>query len=300
MRTIDLHHVDGPYRIAQSARGSVGAGASISAPSAGREQGDGVSISAEAIGQVSPPSSARWAEKRSGDWFYAGMAVACLLVSLAAFGPSVMDPIHRLGSSTWIIAAHAGLFFLWLAVFLAQTVLIKRGAYKTHRRVGVVSAVLAVVMVPIGYMTAIEMTRRGFDFSGDLDLKHDPLGPIGQLIFPLTDIVEFAILVAVGYVFRHIGHYHKRLMLFATVALLPAPFAHFIGHNATLRTHGAVVLVPIFLSLAASGVYDIIAFRRIHPISLWLGIGIFLFDNLCATVIGHSPLWLHFARGLLG
>jgi hypothetical protein len=143
------------------------------------------------------------------------------------------------------------------------------------------------------------MTRRGYDFSGDLDLKHDPLGPIGQMIFPLLDILEFAILVAVGYALRRTGHYHKRLMLFATVALLPAPFAHLIGHSATLRTHGTVVLIPIFLSLAASGIYDFAAFRRIHPVSLWIALGMFVLDNLSATIVGHSALWLRLAQGLV-
>jgi hypothetical protein len=44
----------------------------------------------------------------------------------------------------------------------------------------------------------VVMTRRGFDLSGDLNLSHDPLGPVGQIIFPLLDIFEFGILVAAG------------------------------------------------------------------------------------------------------
>ena len=263
--------------------------------------GDDVTVSFEPIEKTIPRSgqSHRWAGKRTGDWFYVSMAVTCLLVSVAAFGPSIVDPSRRLGSSNWLIAAHGGLFFLWLMVFVAQTLLIKRGAYFTHRRLGMASAALALAMVVVGYVTAIQMTRRGFDFSGDLDLKHDPLGPIGQLIFPLLDIVEFALLVAAGYAFRRIGHYHKRLMLFATVALLPAPFAHLIGHSALLRTHGTVVIIPIFLSLAASAVYDLAAFRRVHPVSLWIGLAMFILDNLSATVIGHSGLWLRLAQRLV-
>jgi hypothetical protein len=66
----------------------------------------------------------------------------------------------------------------------------------------------------------------GFDLSGDLKLSHDPLGPVGQIIFPLLDIIEFGVLVAAGFFYRRRAAIHKRIMLFATLAMLPAPFAH--------------------------------------------------------------------------
>jgi hypothetical protein len=241
----------------------------------------------------------RWADKQAGHWFYPSMAAACLLISIAAFAPAIIHPNHRLGSSSWLVAVHGCLFFLWLIVFLAQALLITRGSYRTHRRFGTASAALAIAMVAVGYVTVIEMTRRGFDFSGDLDLAHDPLGPVNQMIFPLLDIVEFALLVAAGYALRRRSDYHKRLMLFATLALLPAPFAHFIGHVPLLKAHGTVVVVPIFLSLVASAIYDLAAFRRVHPVSLWIGLGMFILDNLSATVIGHSAIWTGVARKLV-
>ena len=125
------------------------------------------------------------------------------------------------------------------------------------------------------------------------------LGPVNQMIFPLLDIAEFALLVGSGYALRRRSDYHKRLMLFATLALLPAPFAHVVGHVPLLKAHGTVVIIPIFLSLVASGIYDLAAFRRIHPVSLWLGLGMFVLDNLSATVIGHSALWTRIADGLI-
>ncbi len=102
-----------------------------------------------------------------------------------------------------------------------------------------------------------------------------------------------------GYALRRRSDYHKRLMLFATLALLPAPFAHFVGHVPLLKVHGAVVVIPIFLSLVASAIYDLAAFRRVHPVSIFLGLGIFVLDNLSATVIGHSALWTKIGQQLI-
>lgn len=256
-------------------------------------------IAATSIAHPGGVRSSRWADKPSGRWFYTAMATACLLVAIAAFAPAMMYPDRRLGTSNLLVAAHGSLYFLWLVVFLAQALLIKRQSYRTHRRLGIAAAALALAMVAVGYATAIAMTRRGFDLSGDLDLAHDPLGPVNQIIFPLLDIGEFALLIAAGYALRRKSDYHKRLMLFATIALLPAPFAHFIGHVPSLKAHAVVVVIPIFLSLVASAIHDLVAYRRVHPVSLWIGSGMFIMDNLSATVIGHSGLWTRVAQRLI-
>ncbi len=244
-------------------------------------------------------SPGRWVDKTTDRWFYAGMAVVFILIAIASFAPSIADPENRLGSLTWVVAAHGSVFFAWLLIFLAQTLLVQTGRVAIHRSLGTASMFLAAAMVVLGYVTTIEMTRRGFDLSGDLGLNSDPLGPVGQMIFPLLDVFEFGILVAAGYWYRRRSDIHKRLMLFAVIAMLPAPFAHFIGHSPLLRTHGAVVIIPIAISLAASGIYDFIRFRRIHPVSLWLGIALFVIDNLCAVVIGPSAAWRRFAEWLI-
>ena len=241
----------------------------------------------------------RWVDRTSTRWFYFAAAVAILLVATASFGPELLDQSHNLAPYTWLIIAHSVASTAWLIVLIIQTLLIQSGSFALHRRVGTVSMGLAALMVVLGYATAIAMMHRGFDISGSLGGRIDRAQQIDGLIFPLLDIVEFAVLVTMGYLWRHKAAAHKRLMLFATVALLPAPFAHFIGHSVVLREHPAIVVLPIAVSLIASGVYDLARFRRIHPISLWLGIGLFVIDNFCATVVGPSAAWHAFAGWLI-
>lgn len=64
-------------------------------------------------------------------------------------------------------------------------------------------------------------------------------------------------------------------------------------------TTDTVVVMPIFFSLIASAIYDLWAFKKIHPVSLWLGLGMFALDNLSATVIGPSALWTQVAQKLI-
>ncbi|RZU39423.1 hypothetical protein [Edaphobacter modestus] len=244
-------------------------------------------------------TAGRWVDKTADRWFYAGMAVVFILISIASFAPSIVNPENRLGPLTWLVAAHGIVFFAWLLIFLVQSLLIQTGRVAIHRRLGTASMFLAAGIVVLGYVTTIVMARRGFDLSGDLGAKSNPLGIAGQTIFPLGNLFEFGILVAAGYWYRRQSDIHKRLMLFAIVVLMPAPFAHFIGHSPLLRTHPAAAILPIALSLAASGIYDLIRFRRIHPVSLWVGIALFAIGNLSAFVIGPSAAWRRFAEWLI-
>ncbi len=241
----------------------------------------------------------RWVDRSAGRWFYAGMAIISALVCVVSFMPSIMDSSHRLGSYTALTMAHSIAFCLWPVVFIAQPLLVQTGRIALHRSLGAASIFLAAAMVVLGYATTIAMGRRGFDLSGDLGLNVDPPGAAFQMVFPLLDITVFGILIAAGYLYRRRAATHKRLMLFATVALLPAPFAHLIGHSPALRSFPPTIVLLILSTTFASAVYDFIRFRRIHPVSLWVGIGLFVADNLCATVIGPSAAWRQFIAWLV-
>ena len=88
------------------------------------------------------------------------------------------------------------------------------------------------------------------------------------------------------------------MMLFATLALMPAPFGHLIGHFAVLRSHPLIIIPLIAISLALSAVYDRIFLGRIHPLSLWLAISIFVIDNVSAAV-APSTAWQRIAGWLV-
>lgn len=235
--------------------------------------------------------------KAEGTWFYVGMGVFAILFSIAAFGPSLMQTSGRLGPLTGLPAAHGVVFFVWLLVFLAQSILKRTGRLALHRQLGVWSAILAAAIVVLGSQTTISMARRGFDLSGDLGIRSDPLAAIA---FPLLDIVMFAVLFVAAYLYRYRSAIHKRLMLLAVFGgLMPAPIAHLTGHYVFF--HDKPLLTPLIVGafLAASAVHDRLALRKIHPVSLWVALAIFCLDNLCAVVIMPSHAWHAFASKLV-
>jgi len=213
------------------------------------------------------------------------------------FGPSLINSANRKGTLTGLVVVHAVLSLAWLAVFFTQATLVAHGNIALHRRVGTMAALLAISIIGTGYFTCVAMARRGYDLSGDLNAQADPLY---QLVFPLNNLLVFAILLGLGYWYRRRPETHKRFMLLATVAaLMPAPLAHLIGHNPALRAIPPIIVAFLFAFLFAGAAHDWLAFRRIHPVSLWVAALIFVYYNVLATVVGPSASWHRFAGALL-
>jgi hypothetical protein len=241
------------------------------------------------------PRTPRRAEGR----FYFGMAMVAVVIAMAGFGPAAVDTASRRAPLTLAVAAHGAVFGAWLLLFLTQAILVPKGRIDVHRQLGYAGVVLAVLMVISGYTTAVAMARRGYDLSGDLiQATSDPLA---LLVFQLGDLVSFSVLVGVAVWYRHRSDIHKRLMLLATLgALMPAALAHIIGHSPVLREIRApIILIHLIMLLFAGAVHDRLSRGRIHPVSLWVPIALFIWANLRAAVIGPSDAWHKFAAWLI-
>jgi hypothetical protein len=253
---------------------------------------------------IAVPGSWRRVDRR----FYIGAALFIILLSIAGFAPSLVDQSGRNAPITPLVTAHGIAAGAWLLLFLAQATLVATRRTTIHRRLGIISTVLAVAMILLGYMVTIQSGRRGHDLSGDviraLSRTGRPFSPAG-LLFPLAELFNFGALVGAGLWFRHRPDIHRRLMLFATVTLANEPILHLVGHLAghwpNLRGAGITFSVPVtILLLSASGIYDRVSQRHIHPVSLWVPILLFAWQHVILVfVVFRSALWREFAARLI-
>ncbi len=225
--------------------------------------------------------------------FYLGTAIFSLVIAVGSFAPGIINPSSRRAPLTTLAIVHGAAFTGWLLLYLVQVLLASSGNIRHHRRLGVVGVGLAAVMVIVGYQTTIEMVRRGFDLSDDLN----KLGPvILNAAFQLPNLVFFGGLVAAAVGYRRRPAVHKRLMWLAIpAALLGAPIVHAIGHFGL-----PLVVAPLFslASLMANAIFDRVAHGRMHPVSLWGGIGFVVAANLQATVLAPNQTWQAFVLWL--
>ena len=246
-------------------------------------------------------------------WFYISAALFMVVLSVAGFGPSIIDQSRRNAPPTPLVVAHGIVGSAWLLMFLTQATLAATRRIAVHRRLGVVSPVLAVVMIVLGYMTIIEEARRGYDLSGDLTRASAPPGspPPSAAEFVALDLgsglagfLTFGVLVAAGLWYRHRPDIHKRLMLFALMPLAIEPVIHLTGYivGRWPATHGVLgiigMAIPILL-LAVSAIFDKVLQGRIHPVSLWVPV-LMIVEDVVLRMVLPSAAWHEIAGWLIG
>jgi hypothetical protein len=228
--------------------------------------------------------------------FYRGMGAIAAILVIAGFAPALVMPVHPRQPMTALVAVHAALCVGWIAFFILQVSLVPAGRTDMHRRLGPFGGVLAAMLVVTGYFTAITMARRGIAISGDPATARDP---IGELVFPLGDLVTFGGFVAAALLWRRQRAVHVRMMLFATLGgLMPAALAHLLAYFPP-PLGGPAIVLPLTALYVSHAVFDKLATGRIHPLSLWGAVGMFVWANGRAALIGPSDAWHRFVAWLI-
>jgi hypothetical protein len=192
-------------------------------------------------------------------------------------------------SLTPLLHLHGIIFTSWLVLFLTQTVLVAANRTRLHRRLGIAGIALASLMLMVGTVTAIVRAKI-------VEVPPGSPSPLVFLTIPLGDMLVFSILAGAGFYLRRRADAHKRLMLLATISILPAaiarlPFA-FIQQVGPLAFFGlADLLVVICL------IYDLVTRRRVHPATIWGGL-LLVVSHPLRLVVGNTQAWLDFATWL--
>jgi hypothetical protein len=234
--------------------------------------------------------------RKSEHLFFTGIGVVSSLLLFAGFAPTFylrpffrsLDPYTVLPMSSRdglrpILWAHGLVFTLWLALFVAQTLLVATRRTPTHRRLGVFGGVIAVAMIVVGFATAIELARQMTITGVSADF-------VASLF--ATNVSLFAVFgtfVVGGLWHRRRPELHKRYMTLAMVALWP-PALFRLSLLLGIQPVGFAVL---FLSPFFVAIFDRLSQRRVYWVSLW-GAGLLLLQPLLAARLGALPAWRTF------
>ena len=225
--------------------------------------------------------------------FFSGMAVAILLVALVGFARSYylrsFFPVPASDPGlTPLIHLHGILFTGWLLLLLAQARLVAARRIDLHRQLGMAGAALAALLVVIGTLTALQGVLRG--------VGPDGIDPRRFLLVPLVSIVLFAVLFGAAVRARRDPQSHKRLMLLATLALLPPAIARWV---LLLGLGPPVVFAVATLLLVPLIIWDLKSRRRLHPVTLWGGLLLAVSGPL-RLLIAQTDGWLAISNWMVG
>jgi hypothetical protein len=221
--------------------------------------------------------------------FYVGMALAIAVTVFAGFSRTYFLKAH-FGTPplSLLLHVHGIVFTTWVLFFLAQTILVATGRTYLHRRMGVVGAVLAALVLIVGTTTAILRVK-----GGSAPIPGVP--PLAFLAIPLFDMLVFGTLVATAIYFRQRSETHKRLMTLAMIAMLPAPIARL--PFAFLKAGPPAFFGLADLFIIAILLYDVTTRKKVHPATVWGGLLIVASQPLRLMIAG-TPAWIAFAGWL--
>ena len=212
--------------------------------------------------------------------FFLKMAVAMALTIVAGFSFQLAT-----GRSTFaappLVHAHALVFFGWVALYLAQNVLVTRGSMTLHRRLGWLSCGWALAIMVLGIYTTIATVRRGtspFFFE-----------PAYFLVMNALSVLCFGALTAAAIMFRRQTAWHRRL-LYCGMAVLTGPaFGRLLPLPLMIPHAGWAVFAAVMIWPAIGVIADRRRRGTVHR-GWWWGIGAITTTQIAMSLIAYSPL----------
>jgi hypothetical protein len=229
--------------------------------------------------------------------FFALLVALIWLGIVMGFGSDMIRHV-RSGEAPYplIVHFHAAAFVGWLVLLTVQVALVRAGRTDIHRKLGVVGAGLAAVMLVLGPATAIHMDALHFGTPGS-----DP----AFMAIQFTDILAFAGLVGAAILLRRNAAAHKRLILLATLYISDAGFSRWLGNDvgAALGSSPAAFFAVLYLGndllVLALGGYDLVTRGRLH--NTYVAGIVWVFANQTLAVFLHTlPQWQALSLRLIG
>jgi hypothetical protein len=229
-------------------------------------------------------------------YFYVWMGVLAMAFVAWGFSYTYFIPIASgKFSAPLLYHIHGAMYFLWTILIVSQPLLVRTKNVRLHRQIGTGGFVLAAAMVLVGFAMSFVSAKRAIA-AGNADFAY------GFLLIPITDMLLFGTFIGLSLVYLKKSETHKRLMILATLSILPAAFGRIFGINGIDpgTPQGFIVSFLMQESLLIIGVaYDFITRRKVHPVYIWGGLAVVLIHSF-RFPLGQTALWKSIAQILLG
>jgi hypothetical protein len=224
-----------------------------------------------------------------GRYFYFAMTLLMAVLSLWAFSNTVsVRLLHATPPRPLLLWFHAAAFAAWIALFIAQSALVRVHNIRVHRSLGWFGASLAAIMVVSGFVVSIVMVRF------EITVLHQNVAPFLSILW--CDLIIFGACMALAIYFRKRPDYHRRLVFLASCQLMQATFVrfHYLGHH-------NLFFPALDLLILAGILRDLIVDARINRVYLRAFPAIILLQALCTYLQLASPkFWQAATQAILG
>lgn len=184
-----------------------------------------------------------------------------------------------------------GLFFTgYMLAFVAQTQLVAAGRRDLHMKLGMLTMLLALAIIPLMYLVGVWQVARA---------NQPPFtDALNWTIVPLASIPVYAVLVGLGWKHRRQAQYHKRYMLCSALLMMDPAIGRLPIAPPTLGGFTFLFLLALatFIPLIW---WDRKTLGRIHPATK-LGFGLAALATAIRLVFLATGSWAPIAAQLPG
>lgn len=213
---------------------------------------------------------AHWPGTRTDRFFFTAFSLVVLLLVCVAFAPSsLLHEMYRRPAPPPFIVLHGAMMAGWVALLVIQALLVSIGRNSWHIRLGHYGLYYAALLVPVGCIAVTISAAR--EVHGHTSFMLPELNVLG---ISLMQMLLFGAWVGAAGAFRRRPDFHKRLIVLATLSLLPnaivrlsfnIPFFDFLQTNLSILNAWAAFS---FVVLAV----DAARTRRLHPVFAFGGL----------------------------
>jgi len=228
--------------------------------------------------------------RRADGRYFAAIALLFALLVLAGFSRTFyLHAIFRQPAPSAFLQFHGALMTGWVVLLVVQTLLVSARRVTWHRTLGVAGIVYAALIVPVGCMATVGAALREVR-------AHSAAVPsqLNVLGLELTQLVLFAAWIGLAVRFRSQPDVHKRLMVIATLSIVPNAMVRIsmLTDIDFLHTNFGILCAWTLLVLAVV-IWDWARRGRLHPAFGWGGaVSAAL---LCLAWLGsRSATWIDF------
>ncbi len=235
--------------------------------------------------------------------FFFWMSALLLAILVIGFSPTLYlrgffpaEPIPG------YLYAHGSILTAWYVWLVLQTSLVRNGRTATHRRMGVIGAVIGTAVIfagPMATVGAIGRIHVAFpDWNTDMAAVEPSLGVQGVTIVRFmaqvawgnfVSIVVFAGMLAAAVVLRRNPQAHKRLMLLGSIAIVGPAVARISRWPIFGGESGPFIPIVLVSLVLAVVVHDLVTTRKLHRATL-IGVGVIAAGAIAQQLIADSDL----------
>lgn len=190
---------------------------------------------------------------------------------------------------------HGGLLTAWFGLLIVQSGLVNAGNVRLHRELGMlgmgIAAGAVVSVVPVLLDAPSRFVRAGMPVE-------EVLAFTTMIVwFDVFNLLGFIVMVGWAWLRRRDGAFHKRLMIIASISLLPPALFRALSYFPGVPGLPVALAIVLLLMLTVAA-WDFFRLRRVHPATLW-AIGISVLGYAIGIAAGTTAPAKAFVAGLI-